>query len=318
MGRCVHPTPPTLAVLGFEEPVTMRARKRLIFTFLFPALFLYLIFFLYPALRAFYYGFFDWSGFSYNARFIGLDNYRELAEDELFIRSLKNTLTIVFLGGLMTFGLAFALTILLNSGIKGRKLFRAIIFLPNVIAVIALTTMWSTAIYHPRFGILKNGLAYLGFESWSKILFTSPEYIFQSMLAAIIWINVGFYVVLLMAGIDKIPHELYEASKIDGANQFQMFYKITVPLLWDVITVGIVLWTVAALKTFEFPFAFSALEPSPNTYTIAVYLYVMGFGQRTPIYRLGYATAMGVVLVLVVVVAVIVLRRVLRREVIQY
>lgn len=296
----------------------MRARKQLIIVFLFPALFLYSFFFLYPALRAFYYSFFDWSGFSYNADYIGLDNYRELTSDDLFVDSLKNTLTIVLLGGAITFGLAFALTILLNSGIRGRKLFRAVIFLPNVIAVIALTTMWSTAIYHPRFGILKNGLEYLGFENWSKILWTSPDNIFNSMLAAIIWINVGFYVVLLMAGIDKIPHELYEAAKIDGANQLQMFYRITVPLLWDVITVGIVLWTIGALKTFEFPFAFTALEPSPNTYTVAVYLYVMGFGQRTPIYRLGYATAMGVVLVLVVIVAVVVLRRALRREVIQY
>ncbi len=296
----------------------MRARKRLIITFLFPATFLYLVFFLYPAIRAFYYSFFDWSGFSYEAKFIGLDNYRELIRDDLFIESLKNTLTIVFVGGVIVFGLAFALTILLNSGIKGRKLFRAIIFLPNVVAVIALTTMWSVAIYHPRFGILKNGLAYLGFESLSRTLWTSPENIFESMLAAIIWMNVGFYVVLLMAGIDKIPHELYEAARIDGANELQMFYRITVPLLWDVITVGIVLWSISALKIFEFPFAFSALEPSPNTYTIAVYLYVMGFGQRTPIYRLGYATAMGVALVLTVVVVVVVLRRVLRREVIQY
>ena len=296
----------------------MRARKRLIITFLFPATFFYLVFFLYPAIRAFYYSFFDWSGFSYEAKFIGLDNYRELIRDDLFIESLKNTLTIVFVGGVIVFGLAFALTILLNSGIKGRKLFRAIIFLPNVVAVIALTTMWSVAIYHPRFGILKNGLAYLGFESLSKTLWTSPENIFESMLAAIIWMNVGFYVVLLMAGIDKIPPELYEAARIDGANELQMFYRITVPLLWDVITVGIVLWSISALKIFEFPFAFSALEPSPNTYTIAVYLYVMGFGQRTPIYRLGYATAMGVALVLTVVVVVVVLRRVLRREVIQY
>ncbi len=296
----------------------MRARKRLIITFLFPATFLYLVFFLYPAIRAFYYSFFDWSGFSYEAKFIGLDNYRELIRDDLFIESLKNTLTIVFVGGVIVFGLAFALTILLNSGIKGRKLFRAIIFLPNVVAVIALTTMWSVAIYHPRFGILKNGLAYLGFESLSKTLWTSPENIFESMLAAIIWMNVGFYVVLLMAGIDKIPPELYEAARIDGANELQMFYRITVPLLWDVITVGIVLWSISALKIFEFPFAFSALEPSPNTYTIAVYLYVMGFGQRTPIYRLGYATAMGVALVLTVVVVVVVLRRVMRREVIQY
>jgi ABC-type sugar transport system permease subunit len=296
----------------------MRARTRLIVTFLLPASLLYLAFFIYPALRAFYYSFFDWSGFSYNAKFVGLDNYRDLYSDQLFLDSLKNTLTILILGGIIVFGLAFAMTILLNSGIRGRRLFRAVIFMPNVVAVIALTTIWSVAIYNPRFGILKNGLDYLGLDAWSRILWTSPENIFKSMMAALIWINVGFYVVLLMAGIDKIPHEYYEAAKLDGANLVQMFYRITVPLLWDVITIGIVLWSINALKIFEFPFAFSALEPSPKTYTIAVYLYVMGFGQRTPIYRLGYATAMGVVLVVIVVLVVVALRRVMRRDVIEY
>ena len=296
----------------------MKVRKQLIVVFLLPAMTLYIVFFLYPAVRAFYYSFFAWSGFTDNARYIGLENYRELLRDDLFIGSLKNTLTILILGGVIVFGLAFALTVLLNSGIKGKKLLRAIIFLPNVVAVIALTTMWSVAIYHPKLGILTNGLATLGLEKWSHYPWLSSEHIFSSMLIAVIWVNVGFYVVLLMAGIDKIPFEYYEAAKLDGATPLQMFYRITVPLLWDVLTIGIVLWSINALKIFEFPFAFTALEPSPKTYTVGVYLYVMGFGNRTPIYRLGYATAMGVVLLLTVMLVVVTLRRVMRREVIQY
>jgi ABC-type sugar transport system permease subunit len=296
----------------------MKVRKRIIVTFLLPAIILYAAFFLYPALRAFYYSFFDWSGFANDAEYIGLENYRDLMNDDLFIDSLKNTLAILFAGGVIVFGLAFALTILLNSGIKGKKLLRAIIFLPNVVAVIALTTMWSVAIYHPRFGILTSGFEYLGLDALADHLWLSSDNIFLSMLIAIIWINVGFFVVLLMAGIDKIPFEYYEAAKLDGANHLQMFHQITVPLLWDVLTIGIVLWSINALKIFEFPFAFTALEPAPKTYTVGVYLYVMGFGHRTPIYRLGYATAMGVVLLFTVVLVVVVLRRLMRREVVQY
>jgi ABC-type sugar transport system permease subunit len=124
--------------------------------------------------------------------------------------------------------------------------------------------------------------------------------------------------VLLLAGVDKIPQDYYEAAKLDGAGQFQQFWKITVPLLWDVIAIGMVLWSIHALKIFEFPFSFTGLEPNVNSYTVGVYLYILGFGQRQPIYRLGYAAAVGVMLLLVVVLIVLVIRRLMRREVIQY
>jgi len=89
-------------------------------------------------------------------------------------------------------------------------------------------------------------------------------------------------------------------------------------LLWDVITVAVVLWSIAALKIFEFPFAFTSLEPVPETYTSAVYLYVMGFGQRTPIYRMGYASAIGVFMLIAVIIVVVLLRKLMRREIVQY
>lgn len=296
----------------------MRTRKQLILVFITPALLLYLIFFIGPALGAFYYSFFDWSGFADSASFVGTDNYTELLRDDLFIDSLKNTFIILIIGGMIVFGLAFTFTILLNSGIRGKKFFRTVIFLPNVVAIIALTTLWSVAIYHPRFGILNEMIDKLGLTFLDGILWTAPSTIFAAMTAAMIWVYVGFYMILLMAGIDKIPRDFYEAAKLDGANQIQMFINITLPLLWDVLTVGIILWSINTLKVFEFPFAFTALEPSPKTYTVGVYLYIMGFGNRTPIYRLGYAAAMGVYLLLMVILVVLVLRRVMQRDRIEY
>ena len=138
------------------------------------------------------------------------------------------------------------------------------------------------------------------------------------MLVALIWIQVGFMVVLLMAGRDKIPFEYYEAAKIEGANALQMFRKITVPLMWDVITVATVLWSIFALKVFEFPYAFFGITPPTQIYTVGLYLYIMGFGKRDPIYRLGYATAIGVVLLLAVIVVIVALRRLMRRDVYEY
>jgi ABC-type sugar transport system permease subunit len=282
-----------------------------------PASLIYLIIVLIPAIWAIYYSFFDWSGFGQKMKFIGVGNYKNLIHDPVFLLSLKNTLVILVLGGIIIFVLAFILTILVNSGIKGKKFFRAMIFLPNVIATIALTTLWAF-IYNPTFGLINSFFRLIGWKAGAAFTFVSNNHVFFSMLIALIWIEVGFYLVLLMAGMDKIPAEYYEAAKIEGANQWQMFTGITVPLLWDVISVATVLYTIFALKVFEFPYAFNQITPPQEIYTVGIYLYIEGFGKRDPIYRLGYATAIGVVLLLCVVVFVLLVRRFMRRDVVQY
>jgi ABC-type sugar transport system permease subunit len=295
----------------------MKVRKSVIALFLLPAGLFYLAFILIPAIWAFYYSVFDWSGFTTDMKFIGLGNYIQLFKDQMFWLSLKNTLIILVPGGLIIFFLTFVLTVLINSGVRGKKFFRAMIFLPNVIATVALTTLWGF-IYHPSFGLFNAFFKLLGLEQLSKITWTSADRIFYAALVAIIWINVGFQLVLLMAGVDKIPFEFFEAARIEGASQLQMFTGITVPMIWDVITVGIVLWSISALKSFEFLYAFGGLNTPHSLYTVGIYLYVMGFGKREPIYRLGYATAIGVLLLISVVIIVALIRRLTRREAISY
>lgn len=295
----------------------MKVSNRFIILLLLPASALYLIFFLVPTIQALIYSLYDWSGFGEAPRFIGMRNFQELVSDRLFWTSMGNTIAILVIGGIVIFGIAFIMTMMLSSGIRGKKFFRGVIFLPNIIAVIALTTLWGY-MYTPRTGLFAAVFDALGLTELARFPWMGPDTIAAAMMIAIIWIEVGFYVVLLLAGVDKIPPDFYESAKLDGATDFQQFRHITVPLLSDVIAIGMVLWSIHALKIFEFPFAFTGLEPNPNSYTVAVYLYILGFGQRQPIYRLGYATAVGVMLLLVVILIVLVLRRVTRREVYQY
>ncbi len=295
----------------------MRISNRFIVLFMLPATGLYLFFFLLPAVQAFIYSFYDWSGFGTSMNFVGLGNYQELFNDRLFWKSMGNTIGILVVGGIVIFSLAFIMTIMISSGIRGKKFFRGVIFLPNIIAVIAVTTMWNY-LYTPNNGLLASLFKLVGLDDLAKFTWMGPDTIFVSMMIAIIWIEVGFYLVLLLAGVDKIPPDFFESAKLDGANQFQQFRHITVPLLWDVIIIGLVLWSIYAVKIFEFPFSFTGLEPNPNSYTVAVYSYVLGFGQRQPIYRLGYATAVGVMLLLVVILIVLIIRWLTRREVVQY
>lgn len=250
--------------------------------------------------------------------FIGLRNFQVLLNDPLFWRSMGNTLNILVVGGAITFVVALTLAYLLNSGIKGKKFFRAMIFLPNVIATVALATMWLNGVYGTRGGILPEFFKAINWEPGRTFLWLSIDNIFNSILIALIWISIGYYVVLFLAGMDKIPRELYEAAELDGAGKLGAFFRITIPLMWDVITVAIILWAITAIKVFEFPFAFVGVEGDPSAYTVGIYLYQMGFGSKQAIYKLGYATAMGVVMLLAVILISIIVRKVLRREIIQY
>lgn len=295
----------------------MNIRKLVIILFLLPAGLFYMAFILIPAIWAFYFSAFDWSGFTESMKFVGLGNYFQLFRDRMFWLSLRNTLIILLPGGAIIFLLTFILTVLINSGVRGKKFFRAMIFLPNVIATIALTTLWAF-IYNSSFGLLNGFFKLIGVHQLSQFTWTSADKIFYAALVAIIWINVGFQLVLLMAGVDKIPFEFFEAARIEGASQFQMFTRITIPMIWDVISVAFVLWSISALKMFEFLYAFGGLNMPQSLYTIGIYLYVMGFGKRDPIYRLGYATAIGVLLLITVVIIVALIRRLTRRESLSY
>ena len=295
----------------------MRISNRFIIALLFPATTLYLAFFILPALQALQYSLYDWSGFGLDKQYIAFGNFQELLNDRLFWKSMGNTIGILIVGGIVIFSLAFIMTMMISSGIRGKKFFRGVIFLPNIIAVIAITTMLGY-FYTPNTGLIASVFKLIGLTDMVKFTWMGPDTIFAAMMIGIVWIEVGFYLVLLLAGVDKIPPDFFESAKLDGANQFQQFRHITVPLLWDVIVIGLVLWSIYAVKIFEFPFSFTGLEPNANSYTVALYSYILGFGQRQPIYRLGYATAVGVMLLLVVVLLVLVIRWLTRREVVQY
>jgi len=292
-------------------------RRRTILIFLAPALIMYLGFLVLPAVQAFYLSLFETSGFGTGSRWVGLGNYSRLMTDGLFWQSVRNMLVILVFGGLAVFGFAFIFTILLNSGLWGKKLFRALIFMPNVIAAIAITTFWSF-VFTPRFGMLTNLFKALGFDQLAKTAWTAPEYIIWTMLVGVIWISSGFFTILIVAGADKIPTDMIEAARLEGASNRQIFRLITLPLIWDVIVITLVLWVIFAVTIFEFPYAFGGPETPHSLYTPSIYLYIMGFGQRDPIYQLGYSTAIGVSMFLFMVVCVTTLRFLARRDQVEF
>ena len=289
----------------------------MVVAFLAPALILYLGLLIFPALQAFYLSLFKTSGFGDTPVWVGLGNYTRLLADPIFWQALRNMSLIMVVGGIATFGLAFVFTMLLNSGLWGKKLFRALIFLPNIIAVVAITTFWSF-VFMPRYGLLTSLLKALGLTGLASISWTAPENVFFAMMVGLVWISAGFYTILILAGADKVPVDMYEAARLEGASTFQIFRLITLPMIWDVILITLVLWSIHAIKIVEFPYAFGGPNIDQNLYTPAIYLYIMGFGQREPVYALGYSTAIGVALFFLTFVTIVLLRVVFKRERVEY
>jgi ABC-type sugar transport system permease subunit len=250
-------------------------------------------------------------------KFIGLGNFAELLRDDLYWSTLFTTMKVLFIGGAMIFALSFLLTFFLSSGIRGKKFFRAVIFYPNVVAPIALATFWGF-LYNPRFGLINGLLRSIGLESWTQV-WTGPDLIFGAVLVSLVWTYIGFYLVIMLSAVERIPIDYYDAARLDGAGKIQIFFTVTIPLVWDVLVINAVLWVITAVKLFDFLYAFSGGIAAPRElWTNAVYMFILTFGKRMAIFRLGYGTAVAVTLLVIIIIFTSVVRLAMRRDKVEY
>jgi ABC-type sugar transport system permease subunit len=296
--------------------VGRRGRQRLVIPFIVPALAVYSVFFVFPAGRAFWVSLHKWSGFGATMVYVGLGNYREMLSDGLFWQAFRRTLQISLGGGIGIFGFALFFSAILQRKIRGRKFFRALVFFPIVVPGIGLGLIWQF-IYNNSWGPLSAVLELIGLSGLDRT-WLGPTNIITSLTVAVVWTFTGYYLVLLMAGIDKIPQTFFEAAVMDGSSHWAMFFKITLPMIWDVMRVALLLWAIGSLKIFDLIAATLFPAPTTSAYTITIYIWAQAIGIYTPVFRLGYATALGVVLLVMVVVAVSILRLVTRSEQIEY
>lgn len=295
-----------------------KRRKYIAWIFLAPSLILYLYFFVYPIIEAIRLSFYKSSGFTQNPEFVGFKNFLKLVSDDSFLSALKNTLLLLVIGGICIFLIAFIFSLLLGSGIRGKKVYRTIIFFPFIIAPVVHSVYWGLLVYNSKTGMLNQFFKLVHMETLAEFAFIGTKNIFWSVLFVVIWISVGFYLILLMAGIERIPPYLYEAARIEGVNELQMFFKITLPLVKEVLVIAIIFWGINAIKMFDLLYAFGGIFPPREIWTNAIYLYIIGFGKRDPIFQLGYASAIGVVTLLLVIIIVLIIRKLIRREIYEY
>jgi ABC-type sugar transport system permease subunit len=291
-------------------------KRSVVLPFILPALVVYTLFFVYPAIQALWVSLHDWSGFGKNMVYIGLGNYQEMSRDPIFWGALGRTLLIAVVGGIGVFVLAFLFSAIFQLDIKGKRFFRAVIVFPVIVPGVGIGLIWQF-IYNNDWGPLSNLLKTLGLGALDQV-WLGPNLIIQSLMVAIVWTYVGYYMVIVSAGIDKIPLTFFEAARIDGASQLQQFFFVTLPMIRDVVVVAVILWAIGALKIFDLIVATTFPAPQPSTYTLTIYIWAQAVGGYTPAFRLGYGTAMGVILLVLVILTYGIIRLISRRAAIEY
>ncbi|MGN6404985.1 carbohydrate ABC transporter permease [Sinomonas sp.] len=268
-------------------------------------LIVYLVFVVSPFVQAFYYSMTDWSGFTKSMNFTGLSNYGKLFSDDIFMKSMGNSILLGLILPAVTIVLSLILATLVTVGgssrgqIKGLRyssFYRVVSFFPYVIPAIIIGIMWGQ-IYDPNNGMLNGVLTALGLKQFKSFPWLGNESTAMPVsMFVIIWGFVGFYMVLFIAAIKGIPAELYEAARIDGAGRFRTAISITIPLIRDNIQTAYIYMGILALDAFVY---MTALNPGggPNNSTLVMsqQLFSTAFNKG----QFGLACAMGVVLAVI-------------------
>jgi alpha-1,4-digalacturonate transport system permease protein len=265
----------------------LTGRRLAPYLFIFPNMLVFGLFTIWPAINGFRISLYDSSnGRTFEA--VGLDNYRRIVDDPRFSDVVRNTLTFVVAYVVVVTVLSILLALLLDAQVRGRGPLRAAYFLPVVISPVVVGLVWSW-MFTRRTGIVNSVLesAGLGRPRW----LLDKRLAMIVVIGAAVWTHVGFYAMILLAGLKGIPTHLYEAARIDGASTVQRIRRITLPLLRPTTMVVIVLATIAGFQAFDFVYTLTGGGPVGGTTLIVQYIYERAF--RSPI-QYGLASAAGV------------------------
>jgi ABC-type sugar transport system permease subunit len=287
---------------GASAPGRNRRTQRAAYLFLLPSAALLLVFVVYPIVQSAWMSLHDWSFLQAHHTFIGFGNYRELWHDPRFWNALRNTL--IFTGVtvptqlLLSLGLA---TMLVRNSVTN-KLVRSIYFFPVISSLATMAIVWKFLL-DPNIGLLGKLITDLGGPSGG--ILQSTTWALPAVMLVSVWKNVGFTMVILLAGMQEIPEQLYEAAAVDGASGWQRFRRITVPGLRQSLLFCAVISVIGSLQLFDQVYVMTDSGPLFHTDTLVTYMYSQGFTE----FRSGYAAAIAWVLfALIMIVSTVQLR----------
>ena len=280
------------------SPLT-RTEERVAWLFLLPSLVLFIGFTALPVIWAFLISFTHWDLFT-APRFAWLDNYLALAKDPIFLKVLGNTGYYVVLAVPLQMVLGLACALGLNRNIKGQSALRVIYFLPVVTSTVAAALVWAW-LFNSNFGLINDALSLLGVTNLPKWL-GSSQWAMPAVITVFVWQNLGYAMVLFLAGLQNIRQDVYEAAALDGATGWRRFWHITLPLLSPMTFFVLIISIIGSFQVFDLVFVMTKAGPANATNTLVYYIYQNGF----MFYQMGYASAAAMVLFLIVLVATLI------------
>jgi raffinose/stachyose/melibiose transport system permease protein len=288
---------------------------RNVLLFVAPALLIYSTFVIVPSLRSFSWSLHEWNGLTNMSSmpYRGLLNFKRLLlESDGFWTAIGNNLFLMLIVPLFVIPLAMFLAASISRGVRGATIFRVVFFFPNLLGGVAATLLW-LHLYNPQGGLVNGLFTSLGFASFEGYAWLEPKNLYWALIPISIWGACGFNMVLYLAAMQSIPESYYEAATIDGASKWRQFWTITLPLIWDVLTISIVFLVIGGMKAFEVIWLLTNQRPQTDNHVIATKMVQTMFHE----YKVGEATALAVLLFLMVFVGTAATMRGLKRETVE-
>ena len=277
-----------------------------------PAVVLFAIFMVAPTFNVFRLSLFQRSTFNPQETFIGLKNFQMLMRDTVFIRSMQNMLLLIVMVTVFTMATALVFAgILTREKLKGQDFFRIVFYIPNILSVVVISGIFS-AIYDIDRGLLNSILNLFGKDG---ILWKGEEHVVMSLVIAMVWQAIGYYMVMYMASMSAVPGSLYESAGLDGADRVTQFFQITIPLIWTNIRTTLTFFIISTIN-MAFLFVSAMTGGGPNNASNVALLYM--YNQKNLGGGYGYAMAIGVVIFLVSFGLSALVNKVTEREVLEF
>lgn len=272
-----------------------RRRNAFLWICVAPAVILFIIFMAIPTFNVFRLSLFERGTYSKTETYVGLQNFAYLLKDATFIRSMQNTLLLIVMVTVFTMGTALVFAgILTREKLRGQGFFRVVFYIPNILSVVVIAGIFS-AIYDVKNGMLNSILNLFGKDS---VLWMGEKTVIVSLVIAMVWQAIGYYMVMYMASMAAVPQSLYESSGLDGANRVTQFFKITIPLIWTNIRTTLTFFVISTIN-MAFLFVNAMIGSSGGTAAAAKVSLVYMYDQKNLGGGYGYAMAIGVIIFLV-------------------
>ena len=289
-----------------------RKRTAFLLMCLAPATILFVVFMVLPTFNVFRLSLYQRSTFNPTETFIGMKNFQMLMEDPIFIRSMQNMLLLIVMVTIFTMASALLFAgILTKEKLRGNDFFRIVFYIPNILSVVVISGIFS-AIYDVEKGLLNSIINLFGGES---VQWKGEQHVIISLIIAMVWQAIGYYMVMYMASMAAVPGSMYEAADLDGANRRTQFFQLTIPLIWTNIRTTLTFFIISTIN-MAFLFVSAMTGGGPNNASNVSLLYM--YNQKNLGGGYGYAMAIGVVIFLVSFGLSALVNKVTEREILEY